>query len=324
MINLKFKPLKEDCKSKIFVLDLAEIKYDGSIFNLRNRLVTNLCRKLNKNGFSFQTILNEYFGEFACETCNKKITYSYSRKRVYIKKYCSKTCFANSKKRLKEKIDKYKRKKCKCCGDYYYVDGNHLSRKGACAKKECLEHVLDNFGKNIKKTHWAKTLNKNIIITKRIKTRLNNDKIFDRKYKSWNKDKTGIYSKETIEKMRAGAIRNFEKEIYKKTGIEKIIENFLKEQNLKYKYSFFVEKRQFDFCVFDKKLLVECQGDFWHANPLFYGDGLKKLSDKQILKRKDDEIKKIIAIRNGYRILQIWENDIIKNLEDVKKLINQL
>ena len=66
---------------------------------------------------------------------------------------------------------------------------------------------------------------------RRVATRLLNDKKLNRKYKAWNKGKTNVYSKNTIEKIRNATIKQLHDQKYKKK--EEKIENFLKEKKNK-------------------------------------------------------------------------------------------
>jgi very-short-patch-repair endonuclease len=133
----------------------------------------------------------------------------------------------------------------------------------------------------------------------------------------WNKGKTGIYSEETIEKIRQATIQQLQTQSFRKTKIEKIVEGVLKRLNVNYSYSFVLEKRQYDFCLPDHKLLIECDGDYWHCNPKFY----PKPTGWQLERKKVDELKNDIAERNGYCILRFWEDTILHNLNKVEKEI---
>lgn len=73
--------------------------------------------------------------------------------------------------------------------------------------------------------------------------------------------------------------------------------------------------------MLDFNCIIECDGDYWHANPIVYEEIGKKLSEKQRMKRLDDKIKNKIANDNGYKILRFWEHDINNNFEYVKSEI---
>jgi very-short-patch-repair endonuclease len=53
-------------------------------------------------------------------------------------------------------------------------------------------------------------------------------------------------------------------------------------------------------------------GDYWHGNPLIYGNesGKRKLSERQKFKVQRDEEKKAFAEKYGYKMWYIWESEI--------------
>ena len=62
-----------------------------------------------------------------------------------------------------------------------------------------------------------------------------------------------------------------------------------------------------DICFSFRKIIIECNGTFWHNYELF--------PKKKI---RDDAVDKW-AIRNDYKIIWLWESDIIKNPEQALK-----
>jgi len=109
----------------------------------------------------------------------------------------------------------------------------------------------------------------------------------------------------------------------KKTKIERIVEDELSKMNVNFKYNFILDgKYQYDFLIGDD-IILEVHGDYWHANPRIYGEGLKPLSERQLFKIERDKIKKEYALSKNYKILYIWESEIynenFKLLENIKK-----
>jgi G:T-mismatch repair DNA endonuclease (very short patch repair protein) len=194
---------------------------------------------------------------------------------------------------------------------------------GTCGADTCYNEKLKARNLSVSEGHWCKSDILNIIRDKKIKTRIENDKKLNRKYTAWNKGKTGIYSEETLEKIRAATRLQFHRELFKKTAIEKKIEDFLKLSGIKHKYSFILCKRQFDFLVNDK-IIIEAHGDFWHGNPKIYGEGLKQLRDHQMMKRLDDKAKMRIAKEQSFEYIEFWEYDIHNNWDIVSKKILEL
>jgi G:T-mismatch repair DNA endonuclease (very short patch repair protein) len=127
--------------------------------------------------------------------------------------------------------------------------------------------------------------------------------------------------KEHLEKM----IINSHKKVYRKTSIEKEVETFLINNKINYKYNFILNRYQFDFLLNDYNTIIEVQGDYWHANPLYYSDtniNLKKLNEIQKYKVSMDIIKNDF-IKNNYNIIYLWETE-IKNKTYQEKLWNLL
>lgn len=343
--KLKFKKQEETEAYIIFVLDMKGIKLDsGTFYNLKNGMIGNLVRGLHEEGIELNDLLKENLGEFKCKVCGKPIDYKYHRKRVRVKKYCNlKTgCWLLSdivKNQRKER----RMQKCKYCGDWFErkmpLYNIRYKEKGVCTKSECKLKYRKETDQKIRNNHWAnKDKNKaKEIFSKIVKTRLNNNKKYNRKYipwnkglkgvqVPWNKGKTGIYSEETLEKLRKAAIKKFNDKCFKKTGIEKKIEEFLNELNIKYKYSFIFRKRQFDFMLPEYNIIIETNGDFWHGNPKLYGKNKKKGNLKEWQKEKqiDDIIKCNIANDGGYEIFSFWEDDIYNKTQRVIDILKQI
>lgn len=82
-----------------------------------------------------------------------------------------------------------------------------------------------------------------------------------------------------------------------------------------------------DIIVEDKKLVFEINGDKWHANPKIYKptDIIEKYSGPELAKdiRKFDNERKKQIESFGYKVIVLWEWDIRKNFEKIKKIINE-
>ena len=141
--------------------------------------------------------------------------------------------------------------------------------------------------------------------------------IFNNRQKIWNKKlqksfKLGKYTQSPI----ANELFNLIKD--KLQLIDSIEEKYIFNDELHKGYLF-------DFCYKDK--LIEFNGDYWHANPIFYGP-------KSFIKAKNkraetiweyDKIKIQTAENQGYKVLVIWEYDYNNNKEEtLKKCIDFL
>ena len=71
-------------------------------------------------------------------------------------------------------------------------------------------------------------------------------------------------------------------------------------------------------------ILIEVNGDYWHANPIKYTEDTifnfpnSKITAKEIWNL--DKYKELIANQNNYTLLTIWENE-LKDIENVKQRI---
>jgi len=97
------------------------------------------------------------------------------------------------------------------------------------------------------------------------------------------------------------------------------------DKKFEYKHLFYIGHRNYDFLI-HKKLLLEVQGDYWHANPTIYNHtdvidmGNTKMTAAEVWER--DTIKKKIAVDNGFTIVYIWENEMRQlSDEDLEQLL---
>lgn len=227
--------------------------------------------------------------------CNKKV----SLRRGKPNQYCSNVCIRKLSRQ----------RKCEACGEEFEKEDLRVKTFGPECKTALKSKKVKAWHKQmdpeVKKTRFQN------IIAKTAKTRRENNT------PSWNSGKTGVYSTETIEKIRQAALLQFENGDFKKTTIEKIVEDLLIEMNIDFTYSFILEKRQYDFLLRSFNILIECDGDYWHANPKFY----PKPEPWQIERQRIDEEKNRIASENKYTILRFWEDEILQNIDYVRQTI---
>jgi G:T-mismatch repair DNA endonuclease (very short patch repair protein)/DNA-directed RNA polymerase subunit RPC12/RpoP len=126
-------------------------------------------------------------------------------------------------------------------------------------------------------------------------------------------DKASNYLKEHPDHMRKMGIVSLEKQRKGfKSSIEKTVEEYLISNSIKYKYNKILHRKyQFDFII-EENILLEVMGDYWHANPLYYGNDKKPLNERQIYKVNRDKEKSGYAKEYGYKIFYIWETEIRK------------
>lgn len=114
--------------------------------------------------------------------------------------------------------------------------------------------------------------------------------------------------------------RNAAKMKKKKTWPELEFEKVLNELSIAFESQRIVGTKIYDYYIPENNMIVEVQGDYWHANPMFF-ENLNKI---QIRNKKNDEFKKIQVLGLGYLYKEVWENDLKnnrKNIVDEFKLI---
>lgn len=162
-----------------------------------------------------------------------------------------------------------------------------------------IDRSVENF-KKLSDLFMSKTFDLKDNIDPEVKKEL--DKIYKSCYKHWNnlsdEQKDFLMDK-----------------IY--SSIESKVTNCLDKLNVTYTKRFMIGRKYFDIKI--KNILIDVNSDLWHANPLIYNenDNLKfpfnKVKAKTIWQR--DVKKKKLAESYGYKVINIWEND-IKNMDD--------
>ncbi|MEA3430239.1 MAG: hypothetical protein U9R08_03120 [Nanoarchaeota archaeon] len=132
----------------------------------------------------------------------------------------------------------------------------------------------------------------------------------------WNKNKTNVYSNETIEKIRKARLKQvFPK---KNTKIEIILFKLLEELDAKFHKHIAIST----ICQADAFLPPNCvifaDGDYWHSNPNKYP---KPMTPAQIKNRKRDIKTNNRLILEGFTVLRLWETDLLKHPEKCKQKI---
>jgi len=130
----------------------------------------------------------------------------------------------------------------------------------------------------------------------------------------WNRGKTGIYSQETLQKIREAR----KQQIFpiKDTKIEVRIQDFLESLNIEFythKYiSEITHSYQCDIFIpvqegINKKTIIECDGNYWHNYP----------TGTEIDHTRTHELSE-----KGYRVIRLWETEIYNlNKEQLKQKI---
>lgn len=119
------------------------------------------------------------------------------------------------------------------------------------------------------------------------------------------------HSDEAKEKMRKATINRWLNGdfSFKKTNIEKKVENWLWENNFNFQYQVSINGFVADFACTEKKIVIECQGDFFHCNPKIekYANPIYPVQKRNTYR---DSIKRKVYLKNGWKLIELWESDI--------------
>jgi len=99
--------------------------------------------------------------------------------------------------------------------------------------------------------------------------------------------------------------------------LELRIYSWLLELNYDITQQFNLSNFYFDMHIQNTNILIEVNGDYWHCNPAIYTNG--PINERQKLAIKRDIGKRAVARKNGYQVVVIWENEVIKNAELAKQ-----
>ena len=114
------------------------------------------------------------------------------------------------------------------------------------------------------------------------------------------------------DRRRAALVAARSRQKYKINKIERIVQGELSKRGLNFKYSIILGYKQFDFGNKECRILLEVQGDYWHANPKKYGEGCgnRQINAIQKIKIEQDKEKIKFAQKNDFKLFHIWEYDI--------------
>ncbi len=99
---------------------------------------------------------------------------------------------------------------------------------------------------------------------------------------------------------------------FRKNVLDKIGVNYIQQ------YSPNSTGRIYDFFLPEHRILIECDGDYFHGNPNIYKN---KLSPMQRKNKRVDESKNEWALLNGYVIIRFWESEIKGNTSKIIKML---
>lgn len=134
-------------------------------------------------------------------------------------------------------------------------------------------------------------------------------------------------SERTDEQNYNSYVLNSSNSCFKINKVETKIAEALIMCGLPHTFSKFVGGKSYDFYIHTTKILIEVQGDYWHANPLRYKSTDIIKYPGNVYKTAQqvwdyDKHKRNIAEKWGYILIEIWEDEIRKlTIEDICSVI---
>lgn len=108
----------------------------------------------------------------------------------------------------------------------------------------------------------------------------------------------------------------------KMTWPEKEFKKLLKELKVEFQVQKIVGNKIYDFYIPHVNMLVEIDGDYYHANPEKVKlENINRMQEKNI---RNDKFKDGLAAGLGFALERVWENDLKVNYKIVKARFKKL
>lgn len=107
------------------------------------------------------------------------------------------------------------------------------------------------------------------------------------------------------------------------TKIEYVVAAALDAASIAYEQQACVGGFYPDFLLIDAALIIEVDGDFYHANPALYPDHAD-LYEVQRRNRERDVRKNAAYLRRGYRVVRVWESEVMADARCVIERVRPL
>jgi len=162
------------------------------------------------------------------------------------------------------------------------------------------------------------------ISIKREKTRKRNwDNLTEKQRKIITKKRSDIHKKywnSLTDDQKNAYMKGLLNRGFYSSKLEIRISESLQKMGINYKWQFWIAGKVYDFRIKQTKIIIEVNGDYWHANPQKYkSNDLIRYPGKFILASsvwKKDFEKRKLAHKYGYNVLYMWEYDINKMDDD--------
>jgi len=251
-----------------------------------------------------------------CEICGKTVLKWPREVRKFRHHFCSNECSAEFRRRNQVVV------KCNWCGKDCYYPKCHVNRseKHFC-NKVCMAawKSVNECGEN---NHNYSKIKVNCFMCGNETWKKKSQAERHQNHFCSHKCKDAYYkSQENRSSMRKQMLKTLST-YPRRTKPEKFIKNILETLSIQYGEQVVIGKK---FCVdfLVGRLVIEVFGDYFHANPIKYGEGLKPLDRIQKKNILNDNRKIKYLEKCGYRVLVIWEHEIEQEPLLVKQKLKQ-
>lgn len=105
----------------------------------------------------------------------------------------------------------------------------------------------------------------------------------------------------------------------KETAPERIVRELLEELGVEYLQEAPLGFYTVDFLVEGSQLVIQADGDYWHAHPEKFPEPTPRQKDRRRMDASCDSF----LLNRGYKVLRFWESDLHSNLEICKKQVEE-
>lgn len=133
-----------------------------------------------------------------------------------------------------------------------------------------------------------------------------------------------VYSQrdEWREESRQRVLRELQDGVFDtETMPQKLVNDMLNNIGVRYERERVFEYYAVDNYLTDYNLIIEVQGDYWHANPLKFASKLSEIQYNRI--GRDKAKRSYLRNQYGIEVLYLWENDIVKRPNVCTKIVEQ-
>lgn len=321
ILSIKAEDLAKTSKTEVVVVcdNCNDNEYITSNYNA-NKSKEHTCNHCKKNRNKITV---------SCESC--QIVFQTTKTALNKSKsgnmFCSNICVGKYNSTQK---DKRKTKNCVICHEDYKVKQAHADKSvtcsNACQSKWQSNYLVGENANNYKGGSRTKPCNNcGIEYTSNSPSEHKTRKYCSVECRQDYWSKNTLVSSTFVKNRRRGNVEYRKKmsEQNIETNPERLVREYLESCGLIKNKDFYQEQGFFgkyftDFFLHERKLVIEVMGDYWHANPIIYGEGKGKipLSEQQIDRVSRDIQKKKDFLKYDFNYIEIWETDINKDLKN--------